>query len=307
MFTKETALIIPTRNRPNLLRNLLLQISQKNFNQIIIIDSSDSINKFKVKNICNFYFAEYYTSYPSTSYQRNIGLNKVKKNNKFIMFADDDIFFFKNSFLEMNKVIKYNIKNLHIAGFGFNLINSNSSSNFDFLKKSWLASKLNLYSNEAGKVTKSGWHTKITNLKSNKVVDWLYTGASIYKYNIIKNIRFDITLGRYSYLEDLDFSLMLKKKFIISYKAKFIHPNYIERITFSFGIIEIVNRYKLVQKHNLSKFSFFLGAFLRFFISFLLIFIKNYKFIFRSFGNFIGILNCILISLLRIPIISRNK
>ena len=70
---------------------------------------------------------------------------------------------------------------------------------------------------------------------------------------------------------------------------------------------EIVNRYKLVQKHNLSKFSFFLGAFLRFFISFLLIFIKNYKFIFRSFGNFIGILNCILIGLLRIPIISRYK
>jgi hypothetical protein len=182
--------------------------------------------------------------------------------------------------------------NSDIAGFGFNLIDNNANHHLNFLKKSWLAEELNLYSKKIGKVTKSGWHTKISNLKSDKFVDWIYTAAAVYKYNLIKNIKFDTFLGKYSYLEDLDFCLSLKKKMIICCKAKFIHPNDIERKNFNFGVIEITNRYIVVRKHKLNIISFFLGAFLRFFISFLLIFKKDFKFFFRSTGNVVGILKC---------------
>jgi hypothetical protein len=222
------------------------------------------------------------------------------------MFADDDIIFLKNSFTEMNKVINYYANNLQVGGFGFNLIDNNSANYLDYLKKSWLAQKLNLYSNEEGKVTKSGWHTKIVNLKSNKFVDWIYTGAAVYKHNLIKHVRFDNNLGQYSYLEDLDFCLVLKKRFIIASNAKFNHPNNIERVNFNFGVIEIVNRYILVRKHKLSILSFFLGSLLRFFISFLLIYTKNYKFFFRSTGNIIGILQCILFFILGRSFVNKN-
>jgi hypothetical protein len=298
MFTKETTLIIPTRNRPSLLRNLLIQLKKKNFNEIIVVDSSDKISKLEINNICKLYLVKLYSSYPSTSHQRNIGLLKANKKNKFIMFADDDVFFLKNSFTEINKIINQYKNNLDVGGFGFNLIDNNSTNYLNNLKKSWLAQKLNLYSKEEGKVTKSGWHTKIVNLKSNKFVDWIYTGAAVYKHNLIKHVRFDDNLGKYSYLEDLDFCLVLKKKFIIAFNAKFIHPNNIERVDFNFGITEIVNRYILVRKHKLSIFCFFLGAFLRFFISLLLIYKKNYNFFFRSIGNIIGILKCILFFIL---------
>ena len=298
MFTKKTTLIVPTRNRPNLLRNLLIQLKKKNFNEIIIVDSSDKINKLQINKICKLYFVKLYSSYPSTSHQRNIGLSKANKKNKYIMFADDDVCFFKNSFIEMNKVINQFENNLDVGGFGFNLVDNNSVNYLNYLKKSWLAQKLNLYSNQEGKVTKSGWHTKIVNLKSNKFVDWIYTGAAVYKHKLIKDVRFDNNLGKYSYLEDLDFCLVLKKNFIIAFNAKFTHPNNIERVDFNFGITEIVNRFILVRKHKLSIFSFFLGAFLRFFISFLLIYKKNYNFFFRSIGNIIGILKCILFFIL---------
>ena len=98
MFIKNTALIIPTRNRPKFLNNLLIQIKKLDFNQIIVVDSSDKINKSHVKNICKNYSVELFASSPSTSHQRNIGLNKAKNSNKFIMFVDDDIIFLKNSF-----------------------------------------------------------------------------------------------------------------------------------------------------------------------------------------------------------------
>jgi|688.fasta_scaffold212015_2 GT2 family glycosyltransferase len=293
MFIKNTALIVPTRNRPKYLRNLLIQIKKINFNQIIIVDSSDKINKPYVKKICKKYSVELFDSFPSTSHQRNIGLNKAKKTNKFIMFVDDDIIFLKNSFKEMNKLINRYKNNSDIAGFGFNLIDNNANHHLNFLKKSWLAEELNLYSKKIGKVTKSGWHTKISNLKSDKFVDWIYTAAAVYKYNLIKNIKFDTFLGKYSYLEDLDFCLSLKKKMIICCKAKFIHPNDIERKNFNFGVTEITNRYIVVRKHKLNIISFFLGAFLRFFISFLLIFKKDFKFFFRSTGNVVGILKCL--------------
>jgi hypothetical protein len=80
---------------------------------------------------------------------------------------------------------------------------------------------------------------------------------------------------------------------IICCKAKFIHPNDIERKNFNFGVTEITNRYIVVRKHKLNIISFFLGAFLRFFISFLLIFKKDFKFFFRSTGNVVGILKCL--------------
>jgi hypothetical protein len=290
MFTKKTALIIPTRNRPNYLRSLFIQIKKLEFNQVIVVDSSNKKNKPLVKNICKIYSVELYNSFPSTSHQRNIGLNKAKNNNQFIMFADDDIIFFKNSFKEMNILIKRHEKNSDIAGFGFNLIDNKSNHSLNFLKNSWLAKKLNLYSNKVGKVTKSGWHTRIVNVKSDQFVDWIYTAAVVYKFNLIKNVKFDIFFGKYSYLEDLDFCLSLKKKLIICYKAKFIHPNDIERRNFNFGVTEIINRFTVVKKHKLSIASFLLGSLLRFSISFILIFTNDFRFFYRSVGNIVGIL-----------------
>ena len=70
MFTNETSLIVPTRNRPVYLRNLLNQLKKKNFNEIIVVDSSDKINKLQINNICKLYFVKLYHSYSCYLYQR---------------------------------------------------------------------------------------------------------------------------------------------------------------------------------------------------------------------------------------------
>ena len=295
MFTKATSLIIPTRNRPEHLFNILnqLRLFKLSFSEILVIDSSDNNKKKIIKKISKKFNTILFNSKPSSSLQRNIGLKKRNFKNKFVMFLDDDVIFFNNSFYEMNKTINKYKNNTYIVGFGFNQVNNNKNTLIEKIKKNKFFENINLYSSIPGKVTKSGWHTKILNLKKDVLADWVFTTASVFKSNSIKGAAFDLTFGNYSYLEDLDFSLNVtnfSKKIILSHSSKFTHPLNIDRSDFNFGKIEIINRYKIVNKYNLVKKLFFLNVFLRFIFSFLNIFLLNFNSFKRAIGNIYGLL-----------------
>jgi GT2 family glycosyltransferase len=297
MFTYNTSLIIPTKDRPDELFKLFeqLKLFKISFLEILVIDSSSVQNKQYLKKICNKFSANLYSTWASTSHQRNIGLIK-KKKSLFTMFLDDDVVFFKNSFFEMNKVITKYESNRSVSGFIFNQLLDEKIKLFEKIKSSKLLESLGLYSSKPGKIMSSGWHTKILNVKNDTYADWAHTAASIYKSKDIYNCRFDERFGTYGYLEDLDFSLNLKKnnkKFIISHKAIFLHPLNIDRSSFNFGIDEVFNRYIIVSKYNLNRKKFFLAAFLKFVILFLGIFKGNTRFFLRSLGNIAGILKII--------------
>jgi len=292
MFTKETSLIIPTRNRLICLEKLLRQLDlyKIKFLEKIIIDSSDIKISPLVKSLARKYSAKYFKTKASTSLQRNYGLKKVIKKTKYVMFLDDDVVFFKDSFNQMNKTIN---KNIMISGYGFNQVALIKKDIFERIKNSNFVKSIHLYSSSPGRVTKGGWHTKILNIKKDIFVDWIYTTACIYRFEDIKNYRFDETFGRYSYLEDLDFSLNLKKnnkRIIISHLAKYIHPANVDRSGFKFGITEVINRYKIVKKNHLNKIIFFISLFVRFSYSLLISLLKlNSNYFLRAFGNIFGI------------------
>jgi GT2 family glycosyltransferase len=292
MFTKETSLIIPTRNRLISLEKLLFQLDlhKIKFLEKIIIDSSDiKISPF-VKSVARKYSAKYFNTKASTSLQRNYGLKKVIKKTKYVMFLDDDVVFFKDSFNQMDKTIN---KNIMISGYGFNQVALIKKDIFERIKNSNFVKSIHLYSSSPGRVTRGGWHTKILNIKKDIFVDWIYTTACIYRFEDIKNYRFDETFGRYSYLEDLDFSLNLKKnnkRIIISHLAKYIHPTNVDRSGFKFGITEVINRYKIVKKNHLNKIIFFISLFIRFLYSLLISLLKlNSNYFLRAFGNIFGV------------------
>jgi len=305
MFTKRTTLIIPTRNRASFLFKTLNQFTKYKikFQEILIIDSSDKYEQFFVKKICEKFSAKFYRSIPSTSLQRNLGLKLRNKNNQFVMFLDDDIFFFKDSFKSMNECINlYKVDN-NISGFGFNLITNKKKSFLDSIKNSEVIKSMNLYSNQPGVVTKSGWQTIVSNIKSIVLAEWCTTQAVIFKSRFIKNIYFNKNLGSYSYLEDLDFSFKInnnKKKILINYSSKYKHPNEIKRNNLSFGIIEIFNRFIIVKSHHLNLKLFFLGSFIRFFLSILNIFKGEFNSFFRACGNIVGIVKSFFYMLLNI-------
>ena len=305
MFTTKTSLIIPTKNRSLKIIKLLKSISRLKikFNEIIIVDSSNKKHKEALLNYIKKKKIKLIFSRPSTTHQRNIGLKIKKKNSIFILFLDDDIMINKKSFLEMDKaIIKYSDQK-KICSFGFNLKTNSRNFKFEKLKKSKILRFFGIYDSVAGKVLESGWHTKISNLKKDTFVEWIYTGATIYKSKIIKNKKLkDLNKG-FNYLEDLYFSYhFTKKKFkhVVIAKAQVLNSNIVTRNNFKFGFIEILNRYKFVDNYLLNKQKFYFTAFLR--SIFIMVNLLSFDFntIFRFFGNLKGIMFCLFLDIKKI-------
>ncbi|MAV56063.1 MAG: hypothetical protein CMI79_00810 [Candidatus Pelagibacter sp.] len=297
MFINSTSLIIPTKDRFEFIKKLFKTLGSNinYFDEILIVDSSSEnihkkiINKTKThKNI------RVIKSDPSTSIQRNIGIKEYNKRNKFIMFCDDDIIFSENSINVMDQYIK-NFPDY--IGYGFNLIEKNHSIFLDTLKKKKIFTQNGIYNSQAGKVAQSGWHTKISNINKNIETTWLSTQACVYRSNFIKEkIYFDISLGIYSYLEDLFFSFELSKqgKLTVCANATYTHPNEIIRSNFKFGVKEMTNRFKFVKKNKLSIKKFYIAAFLKCILNLNRIFSIRSNSITKFFGNIIGIILCII-------------
>ena len=283
------SIIIPTRNRYHKLIKTINYLSKNSFffREIIIVDSSDKkegnikklINEYKNLKIKIIY------SKPSISLQRNIGLNKVKKNSNYIMFLDDDVQFEKKSFTIMRDFLNSNKK---YSGIGFNLIIKNTNQIFEKFKRAKIFQLLGVYDHSMGRVTVSGWHTKAINLKKDTVVEWLPTQAVIYKYNIIRKKRFNLNYGVYSYLEDLDFSYSIKNNLIIHSKAKYSSNNIVKRDKFKFGEKEIINRFIFVRKFRLNSIKFGIGTILLILRNFFVI-VFEINNILRVLGNLKGI------------------
>lgn len=292
MFTIRASLIIPTKNRSKEILGLLDKLSFLNikFNEIIVVDSSNAIHSKKIQSASKKKNFSYYRTKASTAYQRNFGLRKIK-NNTFVMFMDDDVILFEDTFKKMNQCIKKYESDKNIVGFGFNQIEKVKYNFIETLKKFTFLKYFEIYPSTPGKIAKSGWHSKILNLKEDTLADWVFTTICVYKFADIKGIKFDETFGVYSYLEDLDFSLNVtkrNKKIYLSSKSKFKHPVNIDRSDFNFGIAEVVNRYKIIKTHKLSKQLFYIALLLRFFMSLLKSISMNKKYFFRSLGNIYG-------------------
>jgi len=287
---------MPTRNRAEMINKTLKYLSKNKFffKEIIIVDSSNKIQKTKIKLLKNFnkLNIKIFDSKPSISLQRNIGLKYVSKKIKYVMFLDDDLCFQKNALKKMFYFIK---REKNIVGFGFNLIIKDINNFAEFFKKNKLMKLLGIYDSRDGVVTQSGWQTKAINLKKNKFVEWMPTQAVIYKNDKIKKLRFDKAYGRYSYLEDLDFSYSLKKKgnLVICSNAKYSSDNPIKRNPYLFGIKEIVNRFYFVKKFNLNNFNFLVGCLFLIIKHLILFFTLKPRYLLRILGNFFGLFKII--------------
>tara|TARA_Y100000389_G_scaffold8072_1_gene7686 strand:+ start:1411 stop:2328 length:918 start_codon:yes stop_codon:yes gene_type:complete len=302
MFTKKSVLVIPTKDRNTQLKKTLNQFLRLkvSFKKIIVVDSSTGRNlkenKFflKNKNIQHIY------SQPSISKQRNIGIDKALKikSADYIFLLDDDIIFKKKAFKEINKEIIKNKGNKQIIGFGFNPKNNFTKNWFDKIKESKISKIFGLYHEKQGKILESGWQTKIQNVKKNLRSNWASTAALVLKLDQIKDKRFDESFGKYSYLEDLDFSLKFKPNiFLIVSKACFFHYNNIERTSFKFGFIEVVNRFKVVKKNKLSFFSYFKMIILKTIMNLIYFAFGKFHFLMRFIGNLNGIIYIIFFGL----------
>lgn len=272
MRNAKFAFVVPTKDRP---RDLVCMLdsfcSQTHLpDQVVIVDASAEPVREIVESYRDRLPVEYlrWDQQPSAASQRNAGFERVREDIKLIAFFDDDQILHPDAVARMFDF--WITAPESQGGAAFNYANYVDPSPARF-KRSWLAESLGLYTRKPGGVAPSGWQTVFGKVECNLDVEWLPSGATVLHRKIIDEFRFDDYFTGYSYLEDLEFSYSISRKYRLTIVAEALFEHYPAlggRISaFKFGETEVRNRIYFVKKHGLSIPACYLGICIRFFIS----------------------------------------
>jgi GT2 family glycosyltransferase len=264
------AVVIPTRNRPEELRRLLDNLASQSRvpDQTTVIDGSDTPSECESivashRHDLNIQISRHWP--PSAAAQRNAGIALVGSDMDLVALLDDDILLDADCFEHAIRQIE-NMGSEWI-GFGLNPRGDHSTLALNRFRRARLAQMMGLYFTRPGAVAPSGWHTRSLPVSTLTEVDWLISGAVIWRVQVLRTIHFDEFFVRYSYLEDLEFSLQARHlgRMAVLPDARYEHrPAQGGRgSSFWFGRIEVRNRYYIVLKHGLSQRRFFCGMLIR--------------------------------------------
>lgn len=248
-FKNKIALIIPTRNRPELLIKLLntIKLQQVKPDQVIIVDGSDNPIK---PHIEPFFFKEItyvHVSPPSLTTQRNQGIRHLNPDITLAGYLDDDIELEPDAIKEM--LAFWENSPGDIAGAAFNIINNPPRNH---LTKA-ITRFFTITGKIPGKVLRSGFCTVEVPLTKDIESEWLCGGATIWRRNILDNYKYDEWYKGWAYHEDVEYSYRVSKKYrmIVLYKPKVDHnpPPYNKSKNKIFGKMAVINRYYFVKKN----------------------------------------------------------
>jgi GT2 family glycosyltransferase len=245
------AIVIPTLGRSDELRRMLRSLAEQTRrpDQVVIVDEAGEGNtlarEFPALTIT-------VTTFPkgSASAKRNRGVEHVAAGIDLVSFMDDDIVLEPEAIEAMLDYWKTAPED--VGGASFNWLNHppRYASKFKSLP---LVSRLGLYDSRGGLVTRSGFQTLIGAVSETQYVQWLTTCAVVYPRQVLEEGSFDEWFRGYSYLEDLDFSYALSKRFRLAVvaNARFHHyPSTVGRTdAYLFGKKEVINRLHFVRKH----------------------------------------------------------
>lgn len=249
------SLVIATKDRPKDLRRLLssLTAQQVKPGEIVIVDASTT----PVEHV-PAEFSELKTKYirhwpPSAAAQRNAGIRACDAASDLIAFVDDDATFEPDAIANMLRF--WETADGNVLGASFSMRNYTLTAG-QWLKRSGFVQRLGLYSAEPGGVAPSGWHTAIAGITGTRCVEWLPSGAVVWRHSVFDERTFDEFFGGYSYLEDLDFSYQMSRRGRLAVVADAGYFHFSSAAgrgsTRQFGKVEVRNRVHFVRKHGLS-------------------------------------------------------
>lgn len=232
----------------------------------------------------------------SVSHKRNAGVKAAGRDVALIAFVDDDVVLEPHALQAM--LAFWENAPPDLGGAGFNWVNDPPFL-WPSLKASKIASWLGLYERKKGAVLRSGIHTRVGNVDKTTDVGWLPSGAVVYARKILAEDVFDEWFRDYSYLEDLELSYRIGKKYKLAVveNARFYHYHSPVGRTdpYSFGKKEVVNRLYFVSKNKeLSLTLCGLALLVRMLISVLLGFSRrDAEYFKRAAGNVAGLLSVV--------------
>lgn len=242
------AVVIPTRNRKELLFQLLENLSScespENLH-VVVIDSSDERITFNASNPFQFHYI--HTEIKSAARQRNIGLSELNHGNyddiDFIAFLDDDTRIEADYFTKVETGFRRFPEAVGISGITDPVSRP----------KSGLLRKIFGIYGEPGKIAKGGVNVPVDNQSihtSYFETNWLI-GCSVWRYESIRGHRFQDDFQGQSLFEDVIFSFQQSKigKLLVLSSLKLTHlQTPIERPdAFRHNFDWVKNRYRLFE------------------------------------------------------------
>lgn len=201
----DLAFLVPTKDRPEKIKNLLnsLVIQSTKCNRIIIIDGGESIENV-VMSYKDRLPVEYYECKPPGQIrQRNMGIALLDNRTRLVGSLDDDIVLMPDA---VEKMIEYwNTLPQETAAVSFNIINCKPE------KHTWLKGLMGLTGRQAGKVLRSGINTPILSINENISSQWVCGGATIWRQEILKTYTNSPQDAMWASSEDLNFSYPIGK------------------------------------------------------------------------------------------------
>lgn len=208
--SRPLAIIIPTRNRPQLLKNIVSDILNQTTLPValIIVDSSDQESRIERDYRKSTEIHHLYTEIHSAAIQRNIGLDFIERNYRnlsYVAFLDDDVRIASNYAETLINFLYSNQEYVGVSGIAV----GESKVNF----KNWATDLLGITGQE-GDITKAAVNIPVQKGGTLRQVEtsWLI-GCSIWKGSIVKGIRFETEFYGASIFEDVIFSYTIKKRF----------------------------------------------------------------------------------------------
>jgi glycosyltransferase involved in cell wall biosynthesis len=203
----DLALLIPTKDRPEKVKNLLASFSKQEVQcrRIIVIASGQNIEQLVMGFSDQLPVEYYHCDSPGQIHQRNMGIQMLDARTSLVGNLDDDIVLEPDAL--KNILAFWNRVEPETAGTGFNITNELPHSH-NILK----ALSLNGVP-EPGRIVSSGRITSICSIAQSIRSEWLNGGATIWKQEILQKNRHNEIKSRWAVYEDVIFSYPIGKKY----------------------------------------------------------------------------------------------
>lgn len=255
------AVVIPTRNRPDLLAELVRNIEKVSLNPciVVIVDSSED-PLFRENSSNSLMITTRRTEIKSAAQQRNIGIEIVLKhaeelNIEFISFLDDDVRIPENYFEELQRIFYSDSTVVGVSGFA-------KVENQTTQKRNFLKDFLGI-TGAPGTLTRAAVNISPSGIQNCKEVEWLI-GCATWRIDGIYGLRFEKDFTGHSLYEDVIFSCRARKsgKLLFTPSIELLHSLESQN---EVNIKQhyrdwVSNRYRIFNYSipNVSKFKFWL-------------------------------------------------
>ncbi|HOV15564.1 MAG TPA: glycosyltransferase, partial [Spirochaetota bacterium] len=258
-------------------KQTLLSIISQNFTiyEVIIVDQSDdTLTKDLVSNFSknNFSIKYIHSEIKSLTIARNIGIENLSDRTELVIFLDDDVVLENDYINKVNIFFENDNSKKYFGATGY-IKNNERKSKITFLLKLFI-----LQEYKDGKFKINGLPTFPKFRDRPYEIEFLSGCNMIFRKEIFNEFKFDENMLKYCYMEDVDFTYRVSRKFKMIFlpDIKLIHNvSPVNRLKIKESKSFFMQNYLYLFKKNVNKNLFSISSLLwsisgMFFISLLL-------------------------------------